>query len=255
VGLSRRVYRPMLPAWNVPSTCLPIEQELAEQCWLLLLALGSGVDAGNECGRSVVPCPGSFNRSTIYISWRRKVKVNSLNDLYLEQLKDLYDAEQQLIKALPKMAKASSSAELRGAFEEHLEKTKEHARRIETIFEGMGEKARGQKCRAMEGLVKEGSEVIAEDMENAVKDAALIAAAQRVEHYEMAGYGCVRTYASLLGDTKAAALLEKTLEEEKEADEVLGGIAEEINVEMPRGQNRRAQSTGNRAGQRSKPAA
>jgi ferritin-like metal-binding protein YciE len=183
------------------------------------------------------------------------VKVNSLNDLYLEQLKDLYDAEQQLIKALPKMAKASSSAELRGAFEEHLEKTKEHARRIETIFEGMGEKARGQKCRAMEGLVKEGSEVIAEDMENAVKDAALIAAAQRVEHYEMAGYGCVRTYASLLGDTKAAALLEKTLEEEKEADEVLGGIAEEINVEMPRGQNRRAQSTGNRAGQRSKPAA
>ena len=138
---------------------------------------------------------------------------------------------------------------------EHLEKTKEHARRIETIFEGMGEKAKGQKCKAMEGLVKEGSEVIEEDMEDGVKDAALIAAAQRVEHYEMAGYGCVRTYASLLGDTKAAALLEKTLEEEKEADEVLGGIAEEINVEMPRGQNRRAQSTGNRAGQRSKPAA
>jgi ferritin-like metal-binding protein YciE len=183
------------------------------------------------------------------------VKVNSLNDLYLEQLKDLYDAEQQLIKALPKMAEASSSAELRGAFEEHLEKTKEHARRIDTIFEGMGEKAKGQKCKAMEGLVKEGSEVIEEDMEDGVKDAALIAAAQRVEHYEMAGYGCVRTYASLLGDTKAAALLEKTLEEEKEADEVLGGIAEEINVEMPRGQNRRAQSTGNRVGQRSKPAA
>ena len=102
------------------------------------------------------------------------MKVNSLNDLYLEQLKDLYDAEQQLVKALPKMAKASSSAELRGAFEEHLEKTKEHARRIETIFEGMGEKAKGQKCKAMEGLVKEGSEVIEEDMENGVKDAALI---------------------------------------------------------------------------------
>jgi ferritin-like metal-binding protein YciE len=182
------------------------------------------------------------------------VKVNSLSDLYLEQLKDLYDAEQQLIKALPKMAKASSSAELRGAFEEHLEKTKEHARRIETIFEGMGEKAKGQKCKAMEGLVKEGSEVIEEDMEDGVKDAALIAAAQRVEHYEMAGYG-VRTYASLLGHTKAASLLEKTLEEEKEADEVLGGIAEEINVAIPQGQNRRAQSMGNRAGQRSKPAA
>ena len=103
--------------------------------------------------------------------------------------------------------------------------------------------------------MKEGSEVIEEDMENGVKDAALIAAAQRVEHYEMAGYGCVRTYASLLGNTKAAALLEKTLEEEKEADEVLGGIAEEINAEIPRAQNRRAQSMGNRAGQRSKPAA
>ena len=150
------------------------------------------------------------------------MKVNSLNDLYLEQLKDLYDAEQQLIKALPKMAKASSSAELRGAFEEHLEKTKEHARRIETIFEGMGEKAKGQKCKAMEGLVKEGSEVIEEDMEDGVKDAALIAAAQRVEHYEMAGYGCVRTYASLLGDTKAAALLEKTLEEDTRRGEGSG---------------------------------
>ena len=108
------------------------------------------------------------------------MKVNSLNDLYLEQLKDLYDAEQQLIKALPKMAKASSSAELRGAFEEHLEKTKEHARRIETIFEGMGEKAKGPKCKAMERWVKEGSAVIEEDMEDRVKDATLIAAAQRL---------------------------------------------------------------------------
>ena len=109
------------------------------------------------------------------------MKANSLHDLYLEQLKDLYDAEHQLIKALPKMAKAASSGELRGAFEEHLEKTKEHARRIETIFEEMGEKAKGQKCKAMEGLIMEGGEVIAEDMEDGVKDAALIAAAQRVE--------------------------------------------------------------------------
>ena len=153
------------------------------------------------------------------------MKVNSLRDLYLEQLKDLYDAEHQLIKALPKMAKASSSAELREAFEEHLETTKEHARRIETIFEAMGENAKGQKCKAMEGLVKEGGEVIEEEMDHGVKDAALIAAAQRVEHYEMAGYGCVRTYASLLGDKKAADLLEKTLQEEKEADKTLGGIA------------------------------
>jgi ferritin-like metal-binding protein YciE len=183
------------------------------------------------------------------------VKVNSLHDLYLEQLKDLYDAEHQLIKALPKMAKASSSAELREAFEEHLEKTKEHARRIESIFESMGENAKGQKCKAMEGLVKEGGEVIEEDMEEGVKDAALIAAAQRVEHYEMAGYGCVRTYASLLGDTKAAGLLEKTLQEEKEADEALGGIAEQINVSIPQGKNQTAKGATNASGRRSKPAA
>jgi ferritin-like metal-binding protein YciE len=186
---------------------------------------------------------------------RIKVKLNSLHDLYVEQLKDLYDAEHQLIKALPKMAKAASSDELREAFEEHLETTKEHARRIETIFEGMGEKAKGQKCKAMEGLVKEGSEVIEEDMEDGVKDAALIAAAQRVEHYEMAGYGCVRTYASLLGESKAAGLLEKTLQEEKAADETLGGIAEQINVEIPRGRNQNAKSATSTSGRRSRSAA
>jgi len=136
------------------------------------------------------------------------MKAETLQDLYLEQLKDLYDAENQLIKALPKMAKAASSAELRNAFEEHLEQTREHAQRIETIFEEMGEKAKGQKCKAMEGLVKDGSEVIEEDMGEGVKDAALIAAAQRVEHYEIAGYGCVRTYANLLGDSEAANLLD-----------------------------------------------
>ena len=153
------------------------------------------------------------------------MKLNSLQDLYLEQLKDLYDAEHQLIKALPKMAKASSSAELREAFEQHLEKT------------------------------KEGSEVIEEDMEDGVKDAALIAAAQRVEHYEMAGYGCVRTYASLLGETKAAGLLEKTLQEEEEADRTLGGIAEQINVAIPQGRIQNAKRTVNMAGRRSKSAA
>ena len=183
------------------------------------------------------------------------MKAETLQDLYLEQLKDLYDAENQLIKALPKMAKAASSAELRNAFEEHLEQTKEHARRIETIFEGMGEKAKGQKCEAMEGLVKEGSEVIDKDMGEGVNDAALIAAAQRVEHYEMAGYGCVRTYANLLGDNEAADLLEQTLQEEKEADELLGGIAEQINVAIPQGRNGNAKRTGNASGRRSRPAA
>jgi ferritin-like metal-binding protein YciE len=182
------------------------------------------------------------------------MKTESLHGLYLEQLRDLYDAEHQLIEALPKMAKASVSPELRSAFEEHWEQTKEHARRIETIVEAMGVKAKGQKCKAMEGLVKEGAEVIKEDMEDDVKDAALIAAAQRVEHYEMAGYGCVRTYASLLGDQKASAILEKTLQEEKEADETLGGIAEQVNVAIPRG-TQNAKRAANIPGRRSKSAA
>jgi ferritin-like metal-binding protein YciE len=161
------------------------------------------------------------------------MKVESLRDLYLEQLKDLYNAEHQLIKALPRMAKAASSEKLRSAFEEHLEKTKGHAERIETIFEQMGEKIESKKCKAMEGLVKEGAAVIEEDMTEALKDAALIAAAQRVEHYEMAGYGCVRTYATILGDEEAAELLARTLDEEKEADGTLNGIAEQLNLEVP----------------------
>jgi ferritin-like metal-binding protein YciE len=162
-----------------------------------------------------------------------KMKVESLRDLYVEQLKDLYNAEQQLIKAIPKMAKAASSEELKAAFEDHLGKTRQHARRIETIFEQMGEKAQGKKCKAMEGLVEEGGEVIKENMEDGIKDAALIAAAQRVEHYEIAGYGCVRAYATKLGDENAATLLSQTLDEEKEADETLNGIAEELNLEVP----------------------
>ncbi len=183
------------------------------------------------------------------------MKTDSLHKLYLEQLRDLYDAEHQLIEALPKMARASVSSELRNAFEDHLEQTKEHARRIEAIFEAMGQKAKGKKCKAMEGLVKEGAEVIKEDMEDGVKDAALIAAAQRVEHYEMAGYGCVRTYASLLGDQKASAILEKTLQEEKEADETLGGIAEQINVAIPQGRTLNAKRAANTPARRSKSAA
>ena len=161
------------------------------------------------------------------------MKVESLRDLYVEQLNDLYNAEQQLIKAIPKMAKAASSEELKAAFEDHLGKTRQHAQRIETIFEQMGEKVGGKKCKAMEGLVEEGGEVIKEDMEDGIKDAALIAAAQRVEHYEIAGYGCVRAYATKLGDEDAATLLSQTLDEEKEADETLNDIAEELNLEVP----------------------
>jgi ferritin-like metal-binding protein YciE len=161
------------------------------------------------------------------------MKIESLRDLYLEQLRDLYNAEQQLIKALPKMAKAASSEELKAAFEDHLGKTRQHAQRIVNIFEKMDVKVQGKKCKAMEGLVKEGGEVIEEQMLEGIKDAALIAAAQRVEHYEIAGYGCVRAYAERLGDNDAADLLSQTLEEEKEADETLNGIAEELNLEVP----------------------
>lgn len=161
------------------------------------------------------------------------MKIESLRELYVDQLKDLYNAEQQLIKALPKMAKASTSEDLRAAFEDHLGQTRQHAQRIETIFEQMGEKATGKTCKAMEGLVKEGSEVMEEDMEDGIKDAAIIAAAQRVEHYEIAGYGCVKAYATRLGDEKAASLLEQTLQEEKQADELLNGIAEQLNLEVP----------------------
>jgi ferritin-like metal-binding protein YciE len=167
------------------------------------------------------------------ISRRLKMKLESLRDLYVEQLKDLYNAEQQLIKALPRMAKAASSEELKAAFEDHLGQTRQHAQRIETIFEQMGEKAKGKKCKAMEGLVEEGGEVIKEDMEDGIKDAALIAAAQRVEHYEIAGYGCVRAYATRLGEDDAATLLSQTLQEEKAADEALNDIAEELNIEVP----------------------
>jgi|SRR5271163_1946696 ferritin-like metal-binding protein YciE len=164
------------------------------------------------------------------------MKLESLRDLYLDQLQDLYNAEQQLIKALPKMAKAASSEELKTAFNQHLEKTREHALRIESICEQMGEKADGKKCKAMEGLVKEGDEVISEDMDDKIKDAALIAAAQRVEHYEMAGYGCVRAYATKLGDAAAANILGQTLDEEKEADTTLNGIAEHLNFEIADGE-------------------
>ncbi len=158
-------------------------------------------------------------------------KITNLRDVYIEQLKDLYSAETQLIKALPKMAKAATNPELAQGFEEHLEQTKEHAVRLEQIFETLEEKPTGKKCKAMEGLIKEGSETIEEDASDAAKDAMLIAAAQRVEHYEIAGYGSVKTYANLLGEEEAAKLLEETLQEEKDTDEKLTEAAEAINAE------------------------
>jgi ferritin-like metal-binding protein YciE len=157
----------------------------------------------------------------------------ALKELYIDELRDLYNAENQLIKALPKMAKAANSEELRKGFEEHLEQTRGHAQRIEQIFQILGEKPTGKKCRAMEGLVEEGSEAINEDFEGEVMDAALIGAARRVEHYEIAAYSTVIKFAELLGENKAAQLLEQTLEEETETDEKLVGLVDEFSVEAP----------------------
>ena len=158
--------------------------------------------------------------------------LDSLQDLYVNELKDLYNAENQLLKALPRMAKAASAPQLKAAFQEHLEVTRGQVARLEKIFAGLGVSPKGKKCKAMEGLVQEGKETMEENGEPAVIDAALIAAAQRVEHYEMAGYGCVRTFARLLGHKEAAKLLQATLDEEAEADKKLTDLAETvINVE------------------------
>ena len=157
------------------------------------------------------------------------MQKGSLRELYVDELRDLYSAETQLTKALPKMAKASSNAELRQAFEEHLRQTSEHVSRLEQIFEMLEEKASGKKCLGMEGLVKEGAESMQEDYEDAVLDAAIIGAAQRVEHYEIAAYGTAREFARLLGEDEHISLLEETLEEEKQTDSKLTQLAESIN--------------------------
>jgi ferritin-like metal-binding protein YciE len=159
------------------------------------------------------------------------MELASLQDLFVDELKDLYSAENQLLKAIPKMAKAATSKGLEAAFEKHLKQTQAHVERLEQVCKQLGVSANGKTCKAMEGLIKEGGEVIKEDAEPEVKDAALIAAAQRVEHYEMAGYGCVRTYAHLLGNDKAARLLQQTLDEEGDTDKALTKLAEKINVE------------------------
>ena len=159
------------------------------------------------------------------------MKMKSLHDLFIDQLKDLYNAENQLLKALPKMAKAATAPELSEAFTNHLAETEKQVERLDSIFEQLGAKATGKTCKAMKGLIEEGKEVLEEDMEDDVRDAALIAAAQRVEHYEMAGYGCVRTYANLWGYEDIAELLQETLDEEGTADKTLTQLSEEINVE------------------------
>ena len=154
------------------------------------------------------------------------MSLETLQDLLVHELKDLYSAERQLVQALPKMAKAATSDELRTAFENHLAQTEEQVVRIETIMESFGESPKGQKCAGMEGLIEEGKNFLKEDADVDVMDAGIISAAQRVEHYEIAGYGTVVEYARVLGHTEALQLLEQTLEEEKAADALLTKLAE-----------------------------
>lgn len=158
------------------------------------------------------------------------MELDSLRELFVEQLQDLYSAENQILKALPKMIKTASSPELKAGFQEHLQQTEQQVTRLEQIFEGLDEDADGKKCKGMEGLLKEGEELMGEDADPDVMDAGLISAAQHVEHYEIAGYGTVRTYAELLGNTEAVQLLQQTLDEEKETDVRLTKLASRINV-------------------------
>jgi ferritin-like metal-binding protein YciE len=155
--------------------------------------------------------------------------VENMEELMLDELKDLYSAEKQIVKALPKMAKACESEELKQAFQTHLEETKGHVERLDQIFEVLGKASRGKTCHGMQGLLEEGSEMLEEIEKGGVRDAALISAAQRVEHYEIAAYGSVREYAKLLGKKQIVSLLEETLEEEKATDEKLTSISQQVN--------------------------
>ena len=159
------------------------------------------------------------------------MEMETLKDLFLDELKDVYHAEGQLLKALPKMAKAAESEELKAAFQQHTEETKVHQERVAEVFELLGEKAKTKVCKAMQGIVEEGKEVMSEDMDPDVMDAALIAAAQRAEHYEIAVYGTLRTYAQLLGNDEAAQILQEILDEEGTTDKKLTKLAEKLNVQ------------------------
>jgi ferritin-like metal-binding protein YciE len=158
------------------------------------------------------------------------MSVATIEELFVDELKDLYSAEKQITKSLPKLAKAATSPELKHAFESHLKETQGQIERLDRVFEILGKSPRGKTCNGMKGVLEEGAEVLEEtESGTSVRDAALISAAQRVEHYEMAGYGCVREYANLLGQDEIAKLLEETLAEEKAADSKLGEVAKQVN--------------------------
>jgi ferritin-like metal-binding protein YciE len=159
------------------------------------------------------------------------MKLETLQNLFVEQLRDLYDGEQQITKALPKMIEKANHNDLKDALQEHLDVTREQIRRLDQIFNMLGEKASGETCKGMKGVIAEGEGLMSDAKDSSVLDAGIIASAQRVEHYEIAGYGTVRTYATLLGRKDIAELLQQTLEEEKEADQALNDIAESVNIE------------------------
>jgi ferritin-like metal-binding protein YciE len=156
------------------------------------------------------------------------MKLDTVEKLYISELRDLYSAENQLLKALPKMARGASSPELKDAFEKHLEQTKVHVLRLEELFGQLDESPKGKTCHGMKGLIEEGSEILKEDGEDSVLDAGIIVAAQKVEHYEIASYGSVRTFANLLGKDEEAKLLQSTLDEEAETNEILNRLAESV---------------------------
>jgi ferritin-like metal-binding protein YciE len=162
------------------------------------------------------------------------MELESLKDLFVEELKDLYSAENQILKALPKMVKKATSKELKSGFEQHLKETQGQVERLEKIFQELDQSPKGKKCKGMDGIIVDGKELMEEDAAPEVMDAGLISAAQRVEHYEIAGYGSARTYAELLGHTNFANLLQKTLDEERATDEKLTELARNINVQAER---------------------
>ena len=157
--------------------------------------------------------------------------LDSLRDLFVDELRDLYDAENQITDALPKLIEKAENPQLKSALQEHLEVTRGQIQRLDRIFERLQEKPTGETCKGMKGLIKEGDDMATRDGSRSVIDAAIISSAQRVEHYEMAGYGTVRTYAELLGEREMANLLQHTLDEEKQADQTLNNIAKTINVQ------------------------
>ena len=185
-------------------------------------------DGAENAWRYSLPTPvtgAKLNRNSIMSS------VNTLQELLIEEIKDIYDAEKQLVKALPKMAKAASNAGLKQGFLDHLEETKNHVTRLETVFERLSTPAKGKTCKAMKGLVEEGSEAIDLDAPDSIRDACLIGAAQRVEHYEMAAYGMTRALAETLGETEVVELLQQTLDEEGATDKKLTTVAATVNEE------------------------